>query len=58
MLFGMEETPQAWRVNKTVYKICRGMERNIFLQLDWWQPDDILYTRYGYVVVYDVASSL
>ena len=24
----------------------------------WWNPDDILYTRYGYRAEYDVASSL
>ena len=24
----------------------------------WWNPDDILYTGYGYRVEYDVASSL
>ena len=23
----------------------------------WWNPDDILYTRYGYRAEYDVASS-
>ena len=24
----------------------------------WWNPDDILYTGYGYKAEYDVASSL
>ena len=31
---------------------------NICLWLDWWQPDCVLYTRYGYRVINDAIGNI
>jgi hypothetical protein len=35
-----------------------GNGENIHLWLDWWHPDEILYTKCGYRVVYDAGSKV
>lgn len=34
-----------------------GDGKNIFLWLDWWHLDGVLYQVYGYRMVHDAASS-
>jgi hypothetical protein len=35
-----------------------GDGTSIYLWLDWWHPDNILYDKYGYRVIYDSRSSM
>ena len=35
-----------------------GDGKNIFLWLNWWHLDGVLYQVYGYRMVHDAASSI
>lgn len=31
---------------------------NIYLWLDWWHPDSVLYEKYGHRAMYDAQSKV
>ena len=44
--------------NRQFLKFEVGDGKNIFLWLDWWHLDGVLYQVYGHRMVHDAASSI
>jgi hypothetical protein len=45
-------------IAKNLLKFKVGDGKRIFLSLDLWHPDGILYDLYGYRVIYDAKSKM
>lgn len=41
---------------KNCLRFLAGDGNNIFLWLDWWHPDGILFEKYGYRVIYEMLG--